>query len=330
MLAPNQAVGHRGVMPSPAHPSQAERRLEPGLESALTAFVRHLQDERGLSAHTVRAYTSDIASLLDHLQRMGRSRLDGIDLAALRSWLARQQSQGRARTTLARHAASARAFTAWAQRTGRLADDPGSRLASPKAHRVLPEVVRADDMITVLQAAADRAGEDHQALALRDVALLELLYATGIRVSELTGLDLGDVDWERCSVRVMGKGQKERTVPMGHPSVMALQTWVQVGRPEVAGPASGSALFVGARGGRLGARAARDVVHRGLAAVPGAPDVGPHGLRHSAATHLLEGGADLRSVQELLGHATLATTQIYTHVSVERLRATYDQAHPRA
>ncbi len=316
-------------MTSPVSDS-GDAQIAAPLQEVLDAFVVHLRDERGLSDHTVRAYANDVQSLLVHAQRLGVTSVDQLSLSTLRSWLARQQSVGRARTTLARHAAAARAFTAWIQRTGLIAEDPGSRLASPKSHRTLPEVVRADDMVVVLDAAADVAGEGAP-VALRNVAIMELLYATGIRVSELTALDLADLNWDRSTVRVFGKGKKERTVPMGKPAQRALEAWISSGRAALirAGTPS-DAVFLGTRGGRLGARAARDVVHQCLAAAPGAPDVGPHGLRHSAATHLLEGGADLRSVQELLGHASLATTQIYTHVSVERLRATYEQAHPRA
>jgi integrase/recombinase XerC len=168
------------------------------------------------------------------------------------------------------------------------------------------------------------------AVALRDRAVLEVLYATGVRVSELTGLDLDDLDRSRRTLRVLGKGAKERVVPVGLPADRALGEWLDRGRPVLVAAAGDRAVFVGLRGRRLDPRRAREVVHRGMAQVEGAPDIGPHGLRHSAATHLLDGGADLRSVQELLGHATLATTQIYTHVSVDRLRAGYRQAHPRA
>jgi integrase/recombinase XerC len=159
---------------------------------------------------------------------------------------------------------------------------------------------------------------------------MEVLYATGIRVSELCGLDVDDLDEGRNTVRVLGKGGRERTVPVGLPAVRAVAAWKRVGRPALARSGSGPAMFLGARGGRLDPRTARRVVHARLAAVAGVPDSGPHGLRHAAATHLLEGGADLRSVQEILGHASLASTQIYTHVSVERLTAAYRQAHPRA
>jgi len=167
-------------------------------------------------------------------------------------------------------------------------------------------------------------------IALRDRLIVELLYATGIRVGELCGLDLDDVDRDRRVLRVTGKGDKERSTPFGGPAVSALNAWIAHGRPELATDRSGPALLLGRRGGRIDPRQARTAVHDALAAVPGAPDMGPHGLRHSAATHLLEGGADLRVVQELLGHSSLATTQIYTHVSVDRLRAVHDRAHPRA
>jgi integrase/recombinase XerC len=303
--------------------------LPPALAEAHEAFVEHLRDERGLSAHTVRAYSGDVHSLLDHGVRLGKASVDDIDLSVLRSWLARLQATGAARTTLARRAAAARAFTNWCGRTGRSSTDAGARLASPKAHRPLPPVLKQQDAADLLDAVAEEA-DAGDPVALRDRALLEVLYATGIRVGELTALDRPALDLDRGTVRVMGKGGKERVVPFGVPARSALQSWLMRGRPLLAGERSGEALFLGVRGGRLDPRAARAIVHQRLRAVPGAPDVGPHGLRHTAATHLLEGGADLRSVQELLGHATLATTQIYTHVSVERLRATYEQAHPRA
>jgi integrase/recombinase XerC len=293
------------------------------------AFTEHLRHERGLSPHTVRAYAGDVAALLAHAAEHGASGPAEIDLGLLRSWLAAQQAAGAARTTLARRAAAARAFTAWSARTGRSGADPGGRLASPKPHRTLPTVLRSTDAAALLDSmtAECQAGDP---VALRDRALLELLYATGMRVGELCGLDLPALDAARRTVTVLGKGAKERVVPFGAPAAVAVDDWVHRGRPALIGDRSGQALFLGIRGGRLDPRAARSIVHRRLRSVPDAPDIGPHGLRHSAATHLLDGGADLRSVQELLGHATLATTQIYTHVSVERLRTTYEQAHPRA
>ncbi|WP_348693315.1 tyrosine recombinase XerC [uncultured Nocardioides sp.] len=304
-------------------------RLPEAFTGVLEDYRRHLEAERDLSAHSVRAYLTDVGSLLEHARRLGHTEPDTLELRTLRSWLAQQQALGRSRTTLARRATAARVFTAWLARTGRLTADPGASLASPKAHRVLPAVLRRDEAEALVRAAAEHA-DDGSPLGVRDVAVLELLYATGIRVGELCGLDIDDVDAERHVVRVLGKGRKERTVPFGRPADLALRTWLRRGRPALAGPGSGPALFLGARGGRLDQRAVRTLVHRRIAEVPGAPDIGPHGLRHTAATHLLEGGADLRSVQELLGHASLATTQLYTHVTTDRLRRAYQQAHPRA
>ncbi len=299
--------------------------LPPALDEALGAFGRHLELELSRSAHTVRAYTGDVRALLEHASRMGVTGPQELDLTVLRSWLARSRTSGAARTTMARRGSSARVFTAWAHRRGLLATDPGALLASPKGHAPLPDVLRADEAARLVDQ-VDGTSPDE----LRDRAVLELLYATGIRVGELCGLDVDDVDVERRVVRVMGKGRKERTAPYGDPAGTAVEAWLREGRPHWATSGSGSALLLGRRGGRLDPRAARTLVHRRLAQVPGAPQLGPHGLRHSAATHLLEGGADLRSVQELLGHASLATTQIYTHVSVERLRSSYANAHPRA
>lgn len=210
-----------------------------------------------------------------------------------------------------------------------MAADPATRLQVPKARRTLPAVLRQDQAIAALHAATLGAQEGDP-LALRDRLIVEMLYATGIRVSELCGLDLDDVDTGSRLIRVLGKGNKQRTVPFGAPALHALQSWLRDGRPELVNPDSGPALLLGPRGRRLDPRQARTVVHQTVSAVDGAPDMGPHGLRHSAATHLLEGGADLRVVQEILGHSSLATTQLYTHVTVARLRAVHDQAHPRA
>lgn len=299
------------------------------LDAALDAYVRHLRSARALSEHSVRAYRCDVAGLLEHARRMGRQRVGDIDLPVLRSWLAAQSTRGMARTTLARRAAAARGFTAWAFREGLLATDTGALLATPRTARTLPGVLRRDEADALLHVAGLAADEDLP-VRLRDLAVLEVLYASGIRVGELCGLDLEDVDPSRRVLRVLGKGGKERTVPVGGPALAAVERWTRVGRPALRTAVSAQALFLGVRGRRVDPRTVRRAVHDLLAHVPGAPDLGPHGLRHSAATHMLEGGADLRSVQELLGHATLATTQIYTHVSVDRLKATYDQAHPRA
>ncbi|WP_188780918.1 tyrosine recombinase XerC [Marmoricola endophyticus] len=299
------------------------------MAQALAAYERHLVSERDLTPHTVRAYLSDVWSALEHAAALGHEDLTALDVRTLRSWLAKQQTTGRARTTLARRSTAVRVFTAWAARTGLIATDPGARLASPKAHRTLPGALDRDEARRLLEEAAERCA-DGSPVGLRDAAVLELLYATGMRVGELVGADVDDVDRERRLVRVLGKGRKERVVPFGRPAEQALDRWLASGRPRLVADGSGPALFLGARGGRLDQRAVRTLVHRRLEDVPGAPDLGPHGLRHTAATHLLEGGADLRTVQELLGHASLATTQIYTHVSGDRLRAAYRMAHPRA
>ena len=316
-------------MASPATDKDAPATLPEAMSEVLADYERHLASERDLTPHTVRAYLGDISAMLEHAVRLGHHDLTTIDLRTLRSWLARQQTLGRTRTTLARRATAVRVFTAWAQRRGYVATDSGALLGSPRARRTLPPALRTDEVRDLLAVAASFA-DDGSPQGLRDVAVLELLYATGVRVGELCGLDLDDVDRERRVIRVLGKGRKQRSVPYGVPAQRAVDAWVTRGRPGLLAERSGSALFLGARGGRLDQRAVRAVVHQRLTDVPGAPDLGPHGLRHTAATHLLEGGADLRSVQELLGHASLATTQIYTHVTTERLRQAYRQAHPRA
>lgn len=293
------------------------------------AFARHLGAVRGQSEHTQRAYLGDLRHLMAFVRDRGINDLSDVKLADLRSWLAHQSENGAARSTIARRAASARAFLRWASRTGVIATDPSLRLVAPQRLKTLPGVLKQDEASALLDVAAI-AADDEDALHLRDRAILELLYASGIRVGELVGLDIDDVDFGSNVVRVMGKGAKERTVPFGGPAAIALQGWLRLGRGQVVAAGSGPALFLGRRGGRVDPRQVRTAVHQMLRHVPGAPDMGPHGLRHSAATHLLEGGADLRAVQEMLGHASLATTQIYTHVSVERLRRSYLQAHPRA
>ncbi len=303
--------------------------LPASLAEAVAAFAVHLRDERGRSPHTVRAYVGDVQACLAFGAQAGIEDLTELDLRTLRAWLGSMGRAGASRRTLARRVASVRAFTTWAVRQGRLQTDPAARLSAPSPRRPIPEVLKpgqASALLTVAELRADDADPVH----VRDRAMLEVLYACGVRVSELTGLDRADVDWERRTVRVLGKGAKERVVPFGGPAASALRTWLELGRPRLAGTGSGDALFLGTRGARIDPRVVRRVVHALLGHVPDAPDLGPHGLRHSMATHLLEGGADLRSVQEVLGHASLGTTQIYTHVSIERLRSSYERAHPRA
>jgi integrase/recombinase XerC len=298
------------------------------MQAILDEFDEYLDLQCGRSAHTRRAYLGDLRSLFAYLDERGAG-LDGLNLPLLRSWLATAATTGAARTTLARRTSSVKAFTAWAARRGLLDGDPAARLQVSKAHRTLPAVLRQDQALDAM-AAAKSGAEQGDPLALRDRLIVEMLYATGIRVSELCGLDIDDVDTRFRLVRVLGKGNKQRTAPFGVPAADALDVWLRDGRPALATAESGPALLLGARGRRLDVRQARTVVHQTIAAVDGAPDMGPHGLRHSAATHLLEGGADLRVVQELLGHSSLATTQLYTHVAVSRLRAVHEQAHPRA
>ncbi|WP_420175654.1 tyrosine recombinase XerC [Luteococcus sp. OSA5] len=310
----------------------ADEQLPVGLVAVLDDFAEWLRVARGNSEHTVRAYRGDIDNLLHHLCARGTTQLHQIQVRDLRGWLAQLQEDGASPATVQRRSGAARVFFGWAQREQLVPSDPAHSLKAPKVPRRLPPDLARQDMDEVFAAASARAAETEGPLGMRDVAILEILYASGIRVAELCGLDLADLDRARSTLRVLGKGNKERTVPIGRPSVLALDNWLAV-RPEVvrASPvATSNALFLGARGARIDPRVVRRIVHRALDAVPQAPDVGPHGLRHAMATHLLEGGADLRTVQEILGHSSLATTQIYTHVSNERLRQAFQQAHPRA
>lgn len=299
------------------------------ISRAAEAFVSHLERVRRLSPATVRAYRSDLADLADAI---GDIDVAAVDLEHLRDWLWRATRRGDARSTLARRTSSARSFFSWAGDEGLAPIDPSLRLVTPKRGRTLPQVATADALRETLDALASTAISDGDPVALRDHAALELLYGAGIRVSELCGLDVGDVDLDRGTARVLGKGEKERVVPFGAPASRAVAAYLTRARPALRARSEQetTALLLGARGGRLGPRAVYDVVARTIGPAVGSGAVGPHALRHSAATHLLDGGADLRAVQELLGHASLGTTQIYTHVSSERLKATYRLAHPRA
>ncbi|WP_026212263.1 tyrosine recombinase XerC [Longispora albida] len=322
--------------------------LPPPLRDCVDEFARFLAAERNRSVHTVRAYTADVVSLLTQAASMDVTDISTLDIRILRAWLAALRENGAARSSIARRAAAARVFCSWAHRLGLLPTDPGQLLASPKPQRTLPTVLRPDQVTHLVTpqptTPAPALPDGLPPTTLRDHLVLELLYASGIRVSELCGLDLDDVDRERRVLRVFGKGAKERTVPYGVPADRALTAYLtharpallqaaqQSPRPQTAtttGQASGHALLLGDKGRRLNPSSARRIVNR-AAADRGLPHQSPHDLRHATATHLLEGGADLRSVQELLGHASLASTQVYTHVSVERLRSAFQQAHPRA
>ncbi len=296
---------------------------------ALPAFERHLSAERGRSPNTVRAYVRDVGAFLDDAGVEDDTALRQVRLADLRAWLGTLSRGGAARSTIARASASLRTFFGWLERSGRIPADPSLRLSAPRRLRTLPPVLAQRSAAALLDVAAV-AADDDDPIHLRNRAALELLYATGIRVGELVGLDVDDLDHSSMVMRVVGKGDKERRVPFGLPARDAVDAWLERGRPHLVTTESGPALLLGRRGRRADPRQVRSVVHELLEHVPDAPDLGPHGLRHSAATHLLEGGADLRMVQELLGHASLATTQIYTHVSVDRLKRSYAQAHPRA
>lgn len=324
------------------HPAPDERRAAPeagqdepaaGLLRLPEEWAEHLRWERNLSAHTRRAYAGDLTDLAAWAATRGVSTWEQVDHRLLRAWLADLHRRGAERTTMARRATAARVFFAWAHETGRVPADPGSALQAPRAARTLPPTLDrgvATAMFDALEARVAAAEQEpERAVALRDLAIVEVLYAAGLRVAELCGLDRTGIDEARGLLRVRGKGDKERSTPLGAPARRALDAWLAA-RHVLAGPDAGASVFVGNRGARIDPRVVRRIVHAALDAVPDAPDLGPHGLRHAMATHLLEGGADLRSVQEILGHASLGTTQIYTHVTNERLRDAFRQAHPRA
>ncbi|WP_022887858.1 tyrosine recombinase XerC [Agromyces italicus] len=330
------------------------------LDSIVDDYLAHVRAERGYSEHTVAAYRADLADLLRFAEEHGVVAVSEIDLPILRDWLWAATERGLTRATIARRAASARGFTAWMTRRGLVPIDHGARLRAPRAQRALPRVVAAPALDEALAGLEARAVATHDPIDVRDVAIVELLYASGLRVSELVGIDLGDLDRRRRTVRVVGKGAKERVVPYGAPAARALDRYLEDGRPRIitaatptgatptgtaAAPAGApmarrrtprvastrdDAFFLGARGARMGTRGVYALVARLLAEIPGTGPSGPHTFRHTAATHLLDGGADLRAVQEFLGHASLGTTQIYTHVSAERLKESYRTAHPRA
>ncbi|QGU04903.1 tyrosine recombinase XerC [Corynebacterium comes] len=287
------------------------------LEEAVEDFADHSRLVLGRSAATVRGYRSDLLDLAAHVPTFRH-----FTLPALRAWLALAVSEGKSRATIARRTASLRGFSSWALKQGHIDTDVAARLVTPKVNRPLPQVLNVRKAGEFVGNAASRDETEF----LRDTAMLELLYATGVRVAELTGINVKDLDLTRNTVRVRGKGDKERVVPFGRAAADAVQQWLHSGRPTMAGDTP--ALFVGVRGGRIDPRQVRRIVEK-AGRVTG-QRISPHGLRHTAATHLLEGGADLRVVQEMLGHSSLQTTQIYTHVSAERLKEVYSRAHPRA
>lgn len=300
--------------------------------SPSAAWLSHLRHGRGLSEHTLRAYGSDLEACLAFLGLDADAPAERLATALttrrIRLWLGAQSEEGISRSTLSRRTASIRNFTAWAHEHGLVETDPGLPLVTARADQRLPKVLTRLDAERLMEDARARSDEEGP-IGLRDWAILETVYATGIRVSELCGLDLRSIERSPGTARVLGKGDKERVVPLTPVAIRAIDRWIAEGRPELATGDSGAALFLGRRGNRIDPRIVRAMIHR-EAARAGVPDLAPHALRHTAATHLLQGGADLRSVQEILGHSSLATTQRYTHVDADRLSAVYMRAHPRA
>ena len=298
------------------------------LKQAASEFADYLQAARGFSVNTVKAYETDVLDLATYLSKLEVNQVAQIELDQVRDWLFAADQSGLAKSTLARKSAAIRSFSAWLKKNELVDVDFAQRLKSPKSTRSLPKVVSRETLAEIFQSLSSKANVENPN-AMRDLLAIEILYASGCRVSELVGLNLEDVDYARNILRVMGKGSKQRMVPFGVPAREALDAWVRHGRSQFLNDKSGQALLINSRGQRLGVRQVYALV---ASLTDGTPTgaTGPHALRHSAATHLLDGGADLRAVQELLGHASLGTTQIYTHVSVERLRDGYEKAHPRA
>ena len=292
-------------------------------------FIHHVELELGRSANTGKAYRKDLTGFFTYISALGCSTLADVGIIELRSWLAQQRESGLSSATLARRATAIRMFFSWAHNAQHIEADPASALVIPKVSKRLPHVLAQDQAVALMDRVALRADDD-MAVHIRDQAIIEVLYATGIRIGELVGLNVSNLDRHRKTMRVLGKGNKERIVPFGDVALSALDDYVARARPQLTIQGSGDALFLGARGKRIDQRVVRAMVSEVLATLSDIPTISPHGLRHSAATHLLEGGADIRAVQEILGHASLSTTQIYTHVSMDRIRAVYEQAHPRA
>lgn len=323
-------------MEATAHVSQSSARpfSNPGcastiedmrIDEAVDRFLRSLTLERGLSEHTVRAYRQDLLRFTSFVESAGITEITDLSLDTLRDWLWQRKQDGCATSTLARITTTLKSFFRWADETMPEMTDLGSRLRSPKVGRRLPRVITHDQISEILAKANMRADTGEPA-ELRDAAILELLYATGIRVSELCSLKLEDVDQQQRTARVLGKGNKERVVPYGAPASKAITRYLEEGRPKT----DSRELFLSDTARPLNTRTVYGLVAKVLEDAPGGGPRGPHAFRHTAATHLLDGGADLRVVQEMLGHASLSSTQVYTHVSAERLKQTYKTAHPRA
>lgn len=294
------------------------------MRTHVEAFLLHLSVERNLSAHSVRAYSADLARYLEWCERASVDPY-AVTHRQLRRYLTELDAARYARSTIARRLSAVRTFYAFLAERGVVENDSAALTATPKRPRALPRILPRDDLVALLD--APDAGSPE---GIRDRAFLELLYATGARVSEVCGLSVTDVDGASGQVRLMGKGSKERIVPIHREAVARVSDYLGAARPVMARPASGDALFLSVRGNRFSSDAARRMFKRYLIAVDGPSAASPHALRHTFATHLLEAGADLRTVQELLGHVALSTTQTYTHLSMERLRQVHRDAHPRS
>ena len=292
-------------------------------------YLDHRQASRTLSGATLAAYEADLGAFVEFCEREKVISVVDCDRELMRQWVWEQAESGLAPSTLKRRISSLRGFSHWAHSVNLLSTDAAASLHPPKSPRKLPRVLSAGQAKEALASLHDRASTGDPS-ALRDWAIVELLYSSALRVGEVCGADVGAIDFHNQTMTVIGKGNKERVVPVGRPALLALSGYLEKGRPVLLAKSSGDALFLGARGGRINPRAVYDLVSRVLEPYPGAGPRGAHTLRHTAATHLLDNGADLRSVQELLGHSSIGTTELYTHVSIERLQKAYRLAHPRA
>lgn len=299
------------------------------LRQDVAAYLDHRQATRALSPATLTAYQADLDAFLDYAEREGIRSAEHLNREVLRQWVWEQSESGLAPTTLGRRVSSLRGFTSWAHARGLVPTNPGQSLRPPKSPRSLPRVLTAEQAVSALESLRDRASGGDP-VALRDWAIVELLYSSGLRVAEVCGVNVPDIDRQNHTVTVIGKGNKQRVVPLGRPALLAIGDYENTGRPALVTEDSGDAVFLGARGRRINPRTIYQSVSALLENFPGSGPRGAHTFRHTAATHLLDGGADLRSVQELLGHSSIATTERYTHVSIERLREAYRLAHPRA
>lgn len=293
--------------------------------NALEQFIRFIQLEKNFSVHTVKEYDADLKGFISFLKTEGITNLDEVDYIHARIYVTKLYEEKKARTTISRKISAIRSFFRFLNREFELDDAPFRSLYHPKKVKLLPNFFYEEELTQLFEA---NAGDDLK--SIRNIALLELLYATGIRVSECTTIELGDIDFHYSIIRVMGKGRKERIVPFGHYAHTALMRYIEEVRPKLMKNTKHNRLFVNMRGGELTARGVRYILNEMIDQASLHTKIYPHMLRHTFATHLLNNGADLRTVQELLGHKSLSSTQVYTHVTKDHLRRTYMNSHPRA